>query len=103
MKLSLNSSLGFLRLASLAEGVSFVVLVGIAMPLKYLANQPMAVKIAGMAHGLLFILLCILLFNAVINKTLRGKLAGLVFLAALLPLGPFFADRKLAEEDREEA
>lgn len=43
-----------LRIVALIEGVSFLVLLGIGMPLKYLADIPAAVRITGWAHGVLF-------------------------------------------------
>jgi hypothetical protein len=47
----LKTSLGRLRVIGFVEGVSFLVLLGAAMPLKYLADMPLAVKIVGSAHG----------------------------------------------------
>ncbi|MDP3851254.1 MAG: DUF3817 domain-containing protein [Luteolibacter sp.] len=84
-----------LRAASLTEGVSFLLLLGVAMPLKYLWDQPLAVKWAGWAHGVLFIALGALVLLAMLRAALPFKLALIVGLAALLPAGPFFADRLL--------
>ena len=53
--MNLSTALGRLRLAGLLEGWSFVVLLFIAMPLKYAAGQPEAVRVVGMAHGVLFL------------------------------------------------
>ena len=53
---SLKTPLGRLRFIGLWEGVSFLVLLIIAMPLKYLAGWPDAVRVVGMAHGILFLL-----------------------------------------------
>ena len=52
----LSTPIGRLRLVGILEGISFLVLLGIAMPLKYLAGQPEAVKVVGWAHGALFVL-----------------------------------------------
>src|SRR5690606_39635762 len=52
----IKSSIGRLRVIGWWEGVSFLVLLGVAMPLKYLAGQPAAVQVVGMAHGVLFLL-----------------------------------------------
>ena len=57
----LNDTFSRFRLISFIEGISFLILVFIAMPLKYLAGIPLAVKIVGMAHGVLFILFFIAL------------------------------------------
>jgi integral membrane protein len=61
-------SLSFLRHAALAEAVSYLLLLGVAMPLKYLAGQPRAVSIVGMIHGVLFLVLCWALLQAWISK-----------------------------------
>ena len=95
MKNLLLTGLGRLRLVAFLEGVSFLVLLLIAMPLKYLAGQPQAVKQVGMAHGLLFVLYLFLLIQQGIERRWSvGKLA-LGFLASLVPLGTFWADKKL--------
>lgn len=85
----------FLRTVALTEGVSFLVLLGIAMPLKYLAGMPAAVKIVGWAHGVLFVLLVALLAHAVIARGWTVSRAGMVFVSALLPFGPFVVDRRM--------
>jgi integral membrane protein len=65
------------------------------MPLKYLWDQPLAVKFVGWAHGLLFMALGVLLLLAMLRAALPFRLAVIVGIAALLPAGPFFADRLL--------
>jgi integral membrane protein len=84
-----------LRLLALIEGVSLLLLLGVAMPLKYLADLPMAVKITGWTHGLLFVALCFVLLSVTLEKRWPLGRAVLVFLAALLPFGPFVIDRRL--------
>jgi integral membrane protein len=59
-----STSIGRLRAVALVEGVSFLLLLGIAMPLKYFAAIPQAVTIAGWLHGLLFMAFCIALTQA---------------------------------------
>lgn len=93
--MSFFASVHTLRLLALTEGVSFLVLLGIAMPLKYLASMPMAVKVAGWIHGILFVALCYVLLRVTVEKAWPLTRAGLVFLAALLPFGPFVIDRRL--------
>jgi integral membrane protein len=89
------SSVHTLRVLALTEGVSFLLLLGVAMPLKYLADMPLAVKVVGWAHGLLFVALCYVLFRVTLEKRWPLARAGMVFLAALLPFGPFVIDRRL--------
>lgn len=84
-----------LKKTALAEGVSFLLLLGVAMPLKYLAGHAWAVLYTGWAHGVLFVALCILL--AIVHFRCRWSLfqSGMVFIASLIPFGPFIIDRKL--------
>lgn len=83
------------RRLGLIEGTSTLVLFGIAMPLKYLANLPMAVRIVGSLHGFLFVALAILLFWAVSRVPISRAAAWLGVLAAIVPFGPFVYDRWL--------
>ena len=87
-----------LRLAGFVEGVSFLILLGVAMPLKYFANLPMAVKIAGWTHGILFILFCLALWKAKRSAGWPYGETGLLLLAALLPFGPFVVDKRLKRQ-----
>ena len=90
--------IGRLRTIGLIEGVSFLVLLGVAMPLKYLADMPMAVKIVGWAHGVLFIALCCALAAVKLERRWPVWKAAKVLIAALLPFGPFVIDRSLKAE-----
>lgn len=86
-----------LRLASLADGLSYLLLLGIAMPLKYLAGMPLAVRIVGSLHGLLYLIFIVLLIRASWRKDITPALAIALFIAALIPAAPFFMDRFLRE------
>lgn len=85
----------YLRVVSLSEGVSYLLLLCVAMPLKYVWGQPLAVKWVGWAHGVLFVALGLLLMLAMWRAALPFRAAFIVGVAALLPAGPFFADRLL--------
>jgi integral membrane protein len=85
----------FLRTVALVEGVSFLLLLGVAMPLKYAAGMPMAVKVAGWIHGVLFILFIIALVRAVgVARWPIGR-AAMVFVGALLPFGPMVLEPRM--------
>ncbi len=88
---------GFCRIAFL-EGVSTVVLFGIAMPLKYFADMPGAVTYVGWTHGLLFMLYLGFLVLAAFKLRWRLSRVALFFLASFVPLAPFFVERSLREE-----
>lgn len=85
-----------LRQVGRIEGVSFLLLLGVAMPLKYLAGWPLAVKVVGWAHGVLFIAFLWALWGAWRRARLPLRLGALVFIASLLPFGPFLIDERLA-------
>ena len=84
-----------LRLVGLLEGLSFLVLLLVAMPLKYMAGQPLAVRYVGMAHGVLFLLYLAALIPVALDFKWDAKRIGLAVLASLLPAGPFAFDRKV--------
>ena len=81
-----------LRITALLEGISYIILLGIAMPLKYVFGQPEAVRIFGMAHGILFIVLCLYLVLSHLKAKLPIHLGIQVFIASLIPFGAFWAD-----------
>ena len=98
----LTSPVGRVRLLGRIEAVSFLLLMGVAMPLKYAAGQPLAVKYCGWAHGLLFIALCLTIFQAWAGGALSFRRSLVTFLAALLPFGPFLIDGRLADDEARE-
>jgi integral membrane protein len=86
----------WLRAVGLVEGVSFLLLVAVAMPLKYLAGLPGAVKVVGWAHGVLFVAFgAALAWTWVAARWPVGR-AAMVVAASLVPLGPFLIDRRMA-------
>jgi integral membrane protein len=84
-----------LRATSLTEGVSYLLLLLIAMPMKYGFGIDAAVTYVGWAHGVLFIALALITLAAMIRARLPFKLACIVAIAALIPGGPFFIDGRL--------
>jgi integral membrane protein len=91
----LSTPVGRMRLISLVEGVSFLILLGIAMPLKYLAGVPEVVSVVGAAHGVLFILYAV----AAGALMLALKWSPLWFVGAMIasvvPFGTFYLDARL--------
>ena len=90
-----NAALKKLTIIGYLEGTSFLILLGIAMPLKYIMGIPEAVKYVGMAHGVLFIAYIVILM-VVVNKIktpIWAMPAGV--LGSLLPFGPFVFDHLL--------
>lgn len=92
------TALEIFRKVSLVEGVSAILLFLVAMPLKYLANMPQAVKVVGMIHGVLFLVfLLALLFVSVKDKWPLSK-ALIGFVAGNLPFGAFWFEHRLRKE-----
>lgn len=91
----IKTTVGQFRLVAFIEGISYLALLFIAMPLKYLYDNPVPVKIVGMTHGVLFILFMILLLAAAQKHQWSFKFNSLLFLASLLPFGTFFTDKRL--------
>lgn len=89
-----------LRIIGILEGLSYLILLGIAMPLKYYAGYPMAVKVVGWIHGLLFVLfLAAVLQTALTLKWTVGKVIA-AFFASIVPFGPFILDKSLQKEEQ---
>ena len=95
----MNKKLSWLRKMGIAEGISFLVLLSIAMPLKYIFKQPMAVTIFGWAHGVLFVAFLFLAWEYKTDRNKSFKWFAIAFLAAIIPTGTFFFDKKLKEEE----
>jgi integral membrane protein len=91
----------FFRIVSLAEGCSLLLLLLIAMPLKYFMNYPVAVKVVGWIHGVLFIAYVAVLVVLQIRKRWSLLFFLGAFGASLLPFGTFFLDKYLREKEAE--
>ena len=92
------NSLFLLRIIAFLEGLSYLALLFIAMPIKYLYNKPDAVKHTGMAHGVLFVAYVVVLL--IVHVVYKWKLSQSfwAFVASLVPFGTFYADKKWFRE-----
>jgi integral membrane protein len=95
----LSTSLGRLRFIGWWEGVSFLVLLLIAMPLKYVWGWPDAVRVVGMAHGVLFVLYVLAAIQAAVEHDWPLKRTALVMVASVMPAGPFIVDARVLREE----
>lgn len=93
-----NRTIHALRKIGIAEGISFLILLLIAMPLKYMAGQPLAVTFVGWAHGALFVSYVAMAYYVKIERNWPFKLFLQAFIAAWLPLGTFWFDRTLKKQ-----
>ncbi len=91
----MNPDFSLLRWSALFEGTSLILLLAVAMPLKYYAGIPEAVKIIGPVHGILFLTFLVLLFShtAKGELNLTKTLAG--FFASFIPFGTFIFKAKV--------
>jgi integral membrane protein len=87
-----------LRLIAFIEGVSFLVLLFVAMPLKYLAGLPLAVRIVGSIHGALFIAFVLILIWVSIARAWPFRRSLLAFVSSIVPFGTFVFDGSLRRE-----
>ncbi|KFG68813.1 DUF3817 domain-containing protein [Microvirga sp. BSC39] len=90
------SQLRRMRAVSLLEGVTLLLLVCVAVPLKHLAGFPIATSIMGPIHGMAFVLYVWMLVQTVsMGGWTKGQAAGMA-LAAFIPFGAFVNERVLA-------
>lgn len=92
--MTLENQIRIFRWISILEGISFLVLLFLAMPLKYFFDYPQMVQVVGMAHGILFIAY---LFGAIwmykpLNWTMRTLI--IVVVCSMVPFGPFYIENK---------
>ena len=84
----------FFTLTAFWEGVSFLVLLLIAMPLKYIFHYPMAVSVVGMAHGVLTVLYIWFAFQLFQQRTFTFSRFALAILMMFIPAGTFWFVKK---------
>jgi integral membrane protein len=89
------SRIGFLRTIGWLEGISYLLLLAVAMPLKYIFGQPLAVRYTGMLHGILFIVFVYALMTAALKHKWSLSRTALVFGASLVPFGPLLIEGTL--------
>ncbi|MEN8147564.1 MAG: DUF3817 domain-containing protein [Campylobacterota bacterium] len=90
-----NDLIGNFRIIGFIEGISYLVLLFIAMPMKYMMGIAIATKIVGMIHGLLFIVFLIILMQAAQKHNFSMKDSVIFFIASLIPFGTFYTDKRL--------
>ena len=90
-----KSPIGRLRILAFAEGVSFLLILFVSMPLKYIYGMKEPNKIIGMIHGVLFIAYVVMVLFIRLEENWNNKKTFLALLASVLPFGTFWADWKL--------
>ena len=91
----LQTSIGRLRLLGFIEGVSFLVILFVTMPLKYVWAMPEPNKIFGIVHGLLFVFYVLAVVQIKVEQDWKLSKMGWALLASIVPFGTFWADKQL--------
>ncbi|MFK7780713.1 DUF3817 domain-containing protein [Psychroserpens sp.] len=81
------------KIVALLEGISYILLLFIATPIKYLADDPQYVKLLGMPHGLLFIAYIVMAVLLAPKLKWNSKTLLIVLAASVIPFGTFYVDR----------
>ena len=89
------------RVAAWVTGIGLVILVFVAMPLKYFFGQPLLVAIVGMAHGFLYMAYIVITLLLAERCLWRPVDALVILVAGTIPLASFFAERRVTARVRE--
>jgi integral membrane protein len=89
-----TNSIFRLRWIAILEGISYLLLLGLAMPLKYIAKIPEPVQVIGLAHGLLFVAYILLVLQVHFEHSWKIKQTLIFMVASLLPIAPFYVEKK---------
>lgn len=91
----LETKIGRLRILGFLEGLSLLALVFVAMPMKYLYNDPSLVKTLGPIHGALFVLFMLAALAVGVREHWKLKTGFIIFLSSFIPFGNFYIDHKI--------
>ncbi|MCA0132766.1 DUF3817 domain-containing protein [Winogradskyella alexanderae] len=86
--------LSLFRLVALLEGLSYILLLFVAVPIKYLLDDPQYVKLLGMPHGLFFIAYIVLAIMVSTDMKWSNRTMFIIMLASIIPFGTFYIDKK---------
>lgn len=96
----LQNSLGRFRLLSIIEGISMLLLLFVAMPLKYLVDIPQAVSVIGALHGWLFVAYVLMAIYITFLQKWPIKRLILAWIASIIPFGPFVFDHYVLSNEK---
>lgn len=88
------SSLKIFRIITFLEGISYILLLFIGVPLKYIGHNEIMVKILGMPHGVLFVLYIMLALYQKKNMKWNIKDMFIILIGSIIPFGTFYIDKK---------
>ena len=84
------------------EGISFIVLVFIAVPVKYYLGNPIGSKVVGPIHGALFVFFIFYAISVGSEQNWKLKTFGVVLLASIIPFGTFYIDHKILSKTNQQ-
>lgn len=93
-----TTPIGRFRIVAFWEGISYLLLLFVAMPLKYGLGMDMAVRVVGTAHGALFVAYVVTL--ALASRRLGFGLSVIAFVMSLIPGGTFWLESRLRRDER---
>ena len=94
-----KTQIGRFRIIAFTEGVSFLLILFVTMPLKYVWDMPEPNKIIGMAHGVLFILYVMAVFQLKVNHVWQKRKMIMALLGSIVPFGTFYVTARLLPEE----
>lgn len=89
-----KTKIGRLRIMGFLEGLSLLILVFIALPLKYGYNNESLTKMLGPVHGALFLLFILNTISTGIEQKWKFKTTSTIVVSCLIPFGTFYVDNK---------
>jgi integral membrane protein len=95
MKEFFTTTIGRMRAIAFFEGISFLILLFYAMPLKYMYGKPEFVRMYGSVHGALFLLFVLYVFYCMSEYKWSYRLVAKILLISIIPFGNFYADKYL--------
>jgi integral membrane protein len=96
----LSTNVGRLRIIAFLEGISLLILIFVAVPMKYLGHNPAVVKAMGPIHGALFLLFVVNTISVGVAQKWPSKIISKVLLACIIPFGTFYIDRKILSKTK---
>ncbi|PAW91964.1 hypothetical protein CKK33_00025 [Mucilaginibacter sp. MD40] len=96
----LSTNIGRLRIIAFLEGISLLLLIFIAVPLKYFGHNPAMVKAMGPVHGVLFLLFIYNTISVGIEQRWPRSVIYKVLVACVIPFGTFYVDRKVLRKEK---
>ena len=91
---NITAMLTFFRIIALLEGISYILLLFIATPIKYMMNDESYVKMLGMPHGLLFIMYIVVAFLLKSEMNWSKRIFNIVLISSVIPFGTFYIEKK---------